>query len=104
MRKLSKEQIKKKVILLASLKISALTEEKFKKDRYNTKIKELNQFIDDIRSDMQDYYDERSEKWQESDNGQMYQDWIDQWDNCYLEVDDFLEVNIPEDFDLPDEP
>jgi uncharacterized phage infection (PIP) family protein YhgE len=61
--------------------------------------------------DMEGYYEDRSEKWQESEAGEQYQEWTDAWSNIELpdvpeevEVDNFddllVEVEM-EDCGLP---
>lgn len=81
------------------------------------KIGEVNGFIQDVHSEMESYYDERSEKWKEGEDGQAYQDWMEQWsyeadEPPTPEVEE-LEVEEPEemtyeavtadDLDLPTE-
>lgn len=39
-------------------------------------------FVADVLSEMERYYDAKSEKWQEGDNGQQYSSWKDQWDEA----------------------
>jgi len=46
----------------------------------------FNEFRDDIATQLNDYADERSETWQESENGERYREWIDQWE-AELDVD-----------------
>lgn len=65
-------------------------------DEYNGAIQEVAEWRDGIVSEMQDYYDERSERWQEGDAGQEYDSWKDEWENG-----DFEELETPE---LPDQP
>jgi hypothetical protein len=50
------------------------------------------------------YYDDRSEKWQESDVAFAYQDWIDAWDIEIDEVRTFADIDIPDESELPNEP
>jgi coenzyme F420-reducing hydrogenase alpha subunit len=80
---------------------------------YNAALEETRAFVEEIASDMETYYDERSEKWQEGDAGTNYSDWKDQWD-----INEFndVEIEFPDDLnfdveehgtklaDLPSEP
>ncbi len=68
-------------------------------DAYNNSVDQAREFVDDIKSEMQSYYDERSEKWQEGDAGSNYQSWIDAWENIDLSE---IEVSEPDELDLPD--
>jgi hypothetical protein len=63
---------------------------------YNSALASVTEWRDGITQEMQDYFDERSEKWQDGDAGQAYQEWIGEWAGLELE-----EVDVP---DLPDQP
>lgn len=66
---------------------------------YNDVASEANAFVEEVKNAQQEYYDERSEKWQESDRGSEYQDWMNEWD---IEIE---EVEVEEaHFDEIDEP
>jgi hypothetical protein len=69
-----------------------------KLEALNEAIGETNDFRIEVHSDMEAYQGEKSERWQESNAGVEYQEWMDQWEG---EID---EVNIdePEDIDEPD--
>ena len=56
-----------------------------KVDVVNAAIREANEFVEEIRGEMQDHYDEKSDRWQESDAGSSYSDWISSWE---FELDD----------------
>jgi hypothetical protein len=64
----------------------------------NEKIVEADQWRADLASEMQDFYDEKSEKWQEGERGCAYQEWISEWESDLSEV----EMEAPEDVDMPD--
>lgn len=104
MRKLSKLDAIKKKALIVHLRLLSMEEENFNAEKYNEIVSNLNNFIIEQRDEMQMYFDERSEKWQESDAGSSYQDWIDAWDLEIGEVEDFDDVEIPDESELPDEP
>lgn len=62
----------------------------------NGERQELHGILDDIVSEAETYYDERSEKWQESDAGSAYSDWKDGIS--------FLRDQVDDDVDAPDKP
>lgn len=72
---------------------SAFAELKQKADDYNEVIQALNQECSDIRTQISDAHDSRSEAWQESDKGDAFRSWLEDWDIDFDEVD----------FDEPDE-
>lgn len=57
----------------------------------NAIVEEANSLREEIESDAQSYYDEKSEKWQEGDRGSSYSDWISSWQN---EVEEVEEVSL----------
>src|SRR3974390_1904395 len=61
-------------------------------EAYNDAVQEAVGWRDDIVSQMQEYYDERSEKWQEGEAGEQYQAWIDEWESASIEE----ELECPE--------
>ncbi len=65
---------------------------------YNEAIAQASEFKEEVYSEAQEYYDERSEKWQESDKGQSYQEWIDEWE---ADLDE-IEVEQPDELEVPD--
>src|SRR5215472_12098154 len=52
---------------------------------------------DGIIQEMSDYQAERSDKWQEGDAGQAYQEWIDEWEGL-----DLTEIEVPELGEMPE--
>lgn len=66
---------------------------------YNKLVQQANEFVEETRSSMQSYYDDRSEKWQESDRGSCFQVWLDEWDSTELEE---IELTMPEETDVPE--
>lgn len=65
-------------------------------DRYNEKRVEIGEFRDEIVIAIEEYVDERSEKWQESEAAGRYETWKSMWEE--LEVDE-VELELPEDID-----
>jgi hypothetical protein len=46
----------------------------------NETVEAVNSFIETVHADQQDYYDERSEGWQDGDAGSTYDDWMSAWE------------------------
>lgn len=55
-------------------------------------------FRDDIACRLREYFDGRSEKWQDSDAGEQYVEWVEAWEECGLDL--YVEFAPPE----PDPP
>jgi hypothetical protein len=72
-----------------------------KLDALNAKLQEASEWAEGVVSEMQDYYDERSEKWQEGDDGQNYDAWKDGYED--LDFED-LKIDFPEEIGIPDCP
>lgn len=68
------------------------------KEKYDEELKAAESFREEMASDMQNFYDDRSEKWQEGDAGSQYQQWMDVWGE---ELDE-LELEQPYTLDVPD--
>lgn len=52
---------------------------------YNDLVSEYNGVLDDLVSEIESYYDDKSEKWQEGERGQAYMEWKDNVEQCKLE-------------------
>lgn len=68
---------------------------------YNQALQECRQFCADRAQEMQDYYDERSDAWQEGDAGESYTQWKDDWE-AFDNVDD-IDIEQPDSLEYPDE-
>lgn len=82
---------------IRELQENALTKLNTLVDEYNETLAEAGGFVEDLSSQMEDYYADRSEKWQEGDAGSAYSEWKDafgQFDADAIE---------PFTFDLSDE-
>jgi len=66
---------------------------------YNATIWDAQSFRTDLVSELEGYRDERSDKWQESDRGQAFEDWIQEWENLDL---DEVTIDEPEPLETPD--
>jgi hypothetical protein len=52
---------------------------------YNSIITDADEFRNEIVGRMDDYVNERSEKWSESEVGENYSSWKDEWENLQLD-------------------
>lgn len=68
-------------------------------EAYNALVSEAKELVEGLRDEVETYYDERSEKWQESDRGQVYQGWLQEFQQIDLEEADLEE---PPELDIPD--
>jgi hypothetical protein len=116
MKKLDKQQLKRKAELLeaafaareaTSLAVGGFNEAMAEAWKHveeslaalNTAVVDLNAFREEVVQGMEDFAGERSEKWQESEAGQAYESWKDEWDGCRVEE---VELERPADVDEPD--
>jgi DNA anti-recombination protein RmuC len=65
---------------------------------YNEAVQAAEEFRADMLSQMQSYFDEKSEKWQEGEAGQAYQQWINDWDGTPLTQ---VDLEMPDDISEP---
>jgi len=66
----------------------------------NEAIGEFNSWVTEVQEQMQGYFDERSEGWQEGERGEQYQAWIESLDCEVDEVD--TEPDEPPQMDTPE--
>jgi hypothetical protein len=96
MTKLSKDQQKKKDELFKKLEETkgaletALTS-------YNEVVGEVTEFRDEVVSEMDDYYSNKSDKWQEGEKGEAYSSWKDQWESFEIEE---VEIDLVDEADF----
>lgn len=67
----------------------------------NAVVADANSTREEIESEMQSYADDRSEKWQESDRGSAFSDWLSSWG---FEIEEVEEVEVTEIDKLDDIP
>lgn len=68
-------------------------------EELNERLQEAEEFREEIHGDMDAYFGERSEKWQEGDIGQAYQEWQSSWETSFDEVcfeQEPLEIEAPD--------
>lgn len=119
MKKLTKDQLKQHEELLSRLttaqdelkdavtefndKASALRQELQPKiEEYNEAVAAANSFVEEIHEEQQNFFDEKSEGWQEGDAGSNYTAWMDEWGLSLEEasIDDFEEIEAPDTGDV----
>lgn len=61
----------------------------------------VREVLDDAASAAEEYYDERSEKWQEGDTGQAYTEWRDRLRELADAADEDIEPLEVADIDIP---
>lgn len=67
---------------------------------YNEKIEDLKAMYLDLAQQGRDYFDDRSEKWQEGDAGQAYNEWLEQLENPEIES---VEIDLPDELERPND-
>jgi len=69
-------------------------------EELNEAIGEFNSWVTEVQEQMQGYFDDRTEGWQEGEKGEQYQVWIDSLD---YEVDEITtEPDAPTEMDEPE--
>lgn len=63
---------------------------------YNMALQDAAAIRDEIVASMEDHYNDRSEKWQESESGGRYAEWIAEWEEA-----EFTEIYVVDDLELP---
>lgn len=61
----------------------------------NAAAEDGNAFIEAVKEEMEDYYENRSEAWQAGDRGESFKDWQTEWD-IELGILELEEPEIPE--------
>lgn len=88
-------QVTTKAVASVNEKIEAL----------NTAIEALNAFREERNGEAQSYYDDKSERWQESDRGNAYAAFVGEWEVECPTVDEVEEPSFDEvDVDVPEWP
>jgi hypothetical protein len=68
-------------------------------EKYDQAAAAADAFREQVASDIENYYDDKSEGWQEGEAGQQYRLWLEEWAD--LEVLS-LEIDSPEPLDAPE--
>lgn len=89
---------------LVNEKISAMEGSLGEKiDDLNALVEEANALREEIVGAAQESHDARSEKWQESDRGSNFSDWISSWQNEVEEVEPILLDRIERAIDIQED-
>lgn len=64
----------------------------------NESIEQAAQFMCDLHADAQSEFDERSEKWQESDRGQEFSAWVEE----FQQEIPLVEIEFPDELESPE--
>jgi hypothetical protein len=70
---------------------------------FNETREELRGFIEDIISEKESDFEDKSDNWRDGDRGQATEAWIESLRDVETALQDDLEVEIPEDIEFPDE-
>lgn len=73
-----------------------------KRDEINKARQAAYDTLDDLCRLADEFYDEKSEKWQEGDRGSAYQEWKDEMGLMRDEMGEDFEFEFPDDPDRPD--
>lgn len=116
MKKLSKDQLKRKAETLAALQAAqgelsdainaantVIGMEAAKLEplvaKYNEAVEKVEEFRAEIAQELTDHFDEKSEKWQEGDAGSSYSSWKGEWESLSAEQ---IEIAAPSEIEEPD--
>jgi hypothetical protein len=103
MKKLDKKTIELRDTLAEDLNVIG-TEVELAVDKYNAKVNEIKEWASEVASDIDSFMSDKSEKWQEGERGQAYEEWKSSYENFDLEELDVDVVNTEEIFmDLEEE-
>ena len=73
---------------------------------FNEARESLQAYVEELKQEAIDHFDDQSDNWQASDEGENYQAWIDQMEMAYedldneFEADSFTELETPDGIDL----
>lgn len=68
---------------------------------FNAAREKLQAFIDELKQEATEHFDDQHEDWQQSDEGNDYSNWIDKFEAAYNDLDDNFE---PDEFSELSEP
>lgn len=61
----------------------------------NEKIEEARGFVEDIKNERQEEFEDKSDRWQEGERGQSAQDWLQAWETAERELEAINDVEVP---------
>jgi hypothetical protein len=66
-------------------------------DTYNGALADAHSFLEDVSSQAQSDYDDKSDRWREGEKGESVREWIDTLDNVVTELEEIEQLT----FDTP---
>jgi hypothetical protein len=89
-KRLAKEQVDLEAALAEAAETIEAAYEKLNGaiDTYNGVLADAHSYLEDISTQAQTDFDDKSERWQEGDRGEATREWIDGLDNILLEMDE----------------
>lgn len=70
-------------------------------DHYNEKVADFREVYSDLAGKAREYLEERSDKWRESEAGEIYEQWASDMENVEAEE---VEIDFPDDLEQPNLP
>lgn len=70
---------------------------------FNVAREKLQSYLDDLKQEAIDHFDNQTDNWQASSEGEDYQSWIDQMEAAYEDLDNEFEPDSFDELDLPDD-
>lgn len=70
---------------------------------YNNLVEQAREFVEDRSEQMQSQYEDKSEKWQQSEKGEAFQEWINEWEEAQSELEE-IDLTMPVEVDTPNFP
>jgi uncharacterized protein YukE len=64
-------------------------------DAFNSAVADADNFRQSVADQMQEYYDNRSDAWQNGDKGTAYREWLEQWLYSVEQVDEVEAQEMP---------
>lgn len=59
-------------------------------EQFNDVVNRTNTFIEETHGTLDEYYDSKSEKWQEGETGEQFYEWVQAWEDIELDI---IQVN-----------
>ncbi len=79
---------------MKTISVKDLKELEAMKETAAKALEALKEKLEELANSAEEYYDDRSETWQESENGTFYREWVDTLEDRANDVDSLLdEVN-----------
>lgn len=91
----TKEQLGEKLEAAAAALLRAQDAYDTAVSEYNATAQAVNDFAAEVAEAARTYYNERTEKWQESDVGGDYDAWVQEWEDLEVELVDGIDGAVP---------